>query len=57
MKKVIAVAIVSLFAAAVGFADNIINENFAIDPSLDGWQVFGMTPTFSHGIPPTTPSM
>lgn len=47
MKKTIAVAAVSLLVSSAAFADTIINEKFAGDPLLNGWQIFGATNLFA----------
>jgi len=46
MKKIVAVALVSLSAASAGLADTVVNEKFGTDPSLAGWQAFGDTNLF-----------
>jgi hypothetical protein len=46
LRKTIAIILVSLSVASVAGADTIINEKFATDPALDGWQVFGATNLF-----------
>ncbi|HTB82328.1 MAG TPA: hypothetical protein VK742_01625 [Candidatus Sulfotelmatobacter sp.] len=46
MKRIVAVVVVSLFAASAGFADTIINEKFSADPLQNGWQIFGDTNLF-----------
>jgi|SRR5882672_4719167 len=46
MKKIAAIAIVSLFVLSVASADTIINEKFSSDPLQNGWQIFGDTNLF-----------
>ena len=45
MKKVVLLAVAGLFVVTTVYA-TLVRENFATDPALDGWQVFGDTTLF-----------